>query len=333
MKVLFCGASVTAQDVNRVTNEISGYFPFLQSLLPRNIQIVRLAYGSQQFSCMGIFSLSKIIENNPDFVFLEWMTTGEKKVDSSQIISTTTMLRKHGIGVIWLLLPRLDFQDYTLKYDTLISLGSKITILSLLEHIESDDLSLYLRDLVHTNSNGALHYAQIIQKNFDRVVGEELQRLEEVSRYFPVDQPFVHLSSEEQELLYNEIDASYELMVGSTLEIMVSNSKKIGFWCETNPVSPILMVKVNQQPCKTVTIVDRWSFYARKILKPTISLDINSSISIRVHDQLPDYASVCPKLLTPEYNASIPKSSTNLTWKLESIFIQRTASIRHSLVF
>jgi len=327
MKILFVGASVTAQSINRNNCEITGYYVRLEQELASKFELTRLAYGSHQFHAMGVFSLSKIIELKPQVAVLEWMTTGEKTVRKDQIVSSTSLLRKHGIGVIWLVLPRLDSEAYTSKYEALNSLKDEITIMSLLDVLDSGNIDLMLRDKVHTNQLGAVHYAKLMADRLEDSIQSEFEKISQMNSRYSDGKDKYSLSHQEASLLYDEVAMERDLAVGENLELHVSRSVRIGFLSETNPRAPILSLAVDNKSPKLISIVDQWSHYSRIVLKPILSLSEESIINISIHHRLPDYNTLCPRLLEEPYSQRLPLFSNDLLWSLKSIYIQAGATI------
>ena len=331
MNLLFFGASVTAQSFNRKTNQISGYVNSLEKRLSDSVIIDRLTYGSCQFRVMGKLPLEKIISSRPDFLIVEWMTTSEKEIDPEQIIYSTSLLRKHGIGVIWLILPRQDGDKYIDKYELLRSLSPQITILDIESKIGINQLSTILRDVVHTNNDGAELYAQMIEEQLPLTIEKESMVVNNIISKQDKFNLKSSLTQGEKSLLYREVPLSFELKPSEQLEIYVSNSDAIGFWCQTNPTSPILSIYVDNELWKNISVVDRWSHYKRNILKPFIKTKDCHSVTISIVDEMPDYASVVPRLLENEYNSLLPDSPKNLSWVVHSVYVQTDSSFDYTI--
>ena len=167
VKIHIHGASVTAQ------NGTDGYFNALTELIKGNekftIHLSRTAYGASHFDLAGYFFLEDIFNWRPDFCLLEWCTTSAKSFDEIKLQNVISRLVRNNIIPVWLILPRADdvaAQRKIVAQARATSTLYKLPFIDLSDLISDDiDASLILRDVVHTNRNGA-KLGGDIQKSF-----------------------------------------------------------------------------------------------------------------------------------------------------------------------
>ena len=195
MKIIFFGASVTAQTVNHKTNEVTGYFPLLKDFYKKNdstIELDRVTAGSSHFNDAGYCLLDKVISLNPDVVFLDWNSTSLAKFDPILFSSFLLKLQQAKAYAVFMLLPRksclLNYKERANNDQVFNHINSKVGCLDLYEELKIDEAlcSKYLRDECHTTPIGAKKYAEtIIRKINDIKASRVSHELEDIDRPTP----------------------------------------------------------------------------------------------------------------------------------------------------
>ena len=159
--VSFFGASVTQQK--------NGYVDFFAKLCEDTINVKKYGYGSMHIYDAGISFINNVINDKPNYCFIDWFSTGFINADSyiKQFIDTIVLkLIEINCVPIFLLFDRkdmctkiLDMYNYVTDYAN----QNNINYISMFNNQNIDKL---LRDCVHTTELGANHYGNIIYNEF-----------------------------------------------------------------------------------------------------------------------------------------------------------------------
>lgn len=301
MKIVFFGASVTAQNVNHKTNEATGYFPLLDKFYKENdssIELDRVTAGSSHFNDAGYCLLDKVISLNPDVVFLDWNSTSLAKFDPILFGSFLEKLQQARAHAVFMLLPRKScLKNYKERPNTaqvLNSIGPKVDCLDLYEELKLDEALCfeYLRDECHTTPFGAEKYAKTIIRKIDKIKASNinwgLERHDKVSpclKLVPVSR--------------FSISPKYTDVYGLNLAIRKMPSHFNGLTIlldnKVGPFSPVCSISVIDLDLKKETSVwDRYCYYTRQNFTSLscfrgITVDQVLEVKISILSKDPDY--------------------------------------------
>lgn len=160
LNILFHGASVTEQ------NHETSYFHQLQLLCQRRPDLIlrKKGYGGRHLNDAGFLTIGYDTEYVTDICFLDWNSTGLDFFDDDKLKYIIGTLLDKKIVPIFLIFARAD------SLDGLSNRRSESQIIKFCDKYEIPLLDLRnavsvkddLRDVVHTNINGALKYANLI---------------------------------------------------------------------------------------------------------------------------------------------------------------------------
>lgn len=268
MKILFYGASVTAQSGE------GGYFQHIVRMLD-SIEVVRLSYNASHLQFAGVAMLQKVIDESPQICFLDWVTPSTLSFPENTVRRVNNALLSHGIFPVWLLFPRTDDLD-----------SSRNCCLQVFEEVERDtqvekivdnfpdlknNISHYLRDVVHTNERGAKLYANWIKDVFQRV-----------SHKLALQQ-FTQLDNKESQFIPKIVSQKGAIshQKNLMLKFKANSTGKLKFfvYCVIGPNSPILRLKLNESGYSkgaeaSKIVVDQWCYYEREMLVNMPDFDI-----------------------------------------------------------
>ena len=112
----FFGASVTQQS--------SGYVSKIDELSNNTYQILRRGYGSMHLYDAGVCFIDDIIDEKPDYCFLDWFNTGFILTDMKRLSTyLDSIIRKIYLNnciPIFLLLDRMDMCENRLKFYNIV---------------------------------------------------------------------------------------------------------------------------------------------------------------------------------------------------------------------
>jgi hypothetical protein len=278
MKILFFGASVTAQSGS------SSYFHLLNDLFDgENIFIEKLGVGACHFDDAGFYFCPEVVKRMPDWCVLEWNTTGLGRFDEYKLKSILSLLNSACIRTAFLILPRLDTNISCNRrcedqvYEVAKSTGSPLLDLRNLSQIEAG-----LRDKVHTNSVGARNYAECIRSWIDSDFGSVTFAPKDWPEYGPVGRI-------EEEILFH--DSSMMLI---SLNRAGNNIPEIVMDVQVGP--NMLNLKID---CgiKVIdySLVDPWAYYERRMFRRVWKAEKNDEreeflINIGTSNLKPDYS-------------------------------------------
>lgn len=159
-KIAIFGASVTSQSNG------SGYVDCLTELLrPIQIELLRFSHPSCHFNDAGYFFHDRVLNANPSICIFEWNTTGLGDFSEEKLSLVINSMLERNISIGFLILPRVGINTITNRNaeNQIIELAKRHTY-PILDLRSDFDASRYLRDDVHTNSEGAIYYADKIYK-------------------------------------------------------------------------------------------------------------------------------------------------------------------------
>ena len=161
LKINFFGASVTQQK--------DGYAWVFKNENPK-VECKIFGYGANHISGAGICYLDDVLSNEPDFLVLDWFSTGYCKEENYLKIREyiDAILRKTinaGVRPIFLFLPQESVPR--MLYDQLIEYISKFNVPVLDCDTKFNGRKDILRDTVHTNELGSNLYANELKRYFE----------------------------------------------------------------------------------------------------------------------------------------------------------------------
>lgn len=170
MLVVAFGASVTQQGTHHVTGEVTGYVPWLKKILADfdgSIAVDSIGAGSSHFNDAGYVLLDRVIALKPDFLILDWHSTGIGRFDDDLWASAVRILRQSGIPTLITVLPTIYLLSAARERPNIqqarAACGDNIYMLNLSRLVGTSIVpEVHLRDGVHTNQLGAQVYAEII---------------------------------------------------------------------------------------------------------------------------------------------------------------------------
>ncbi|QKX18088.1 hypothetical protein [Microbulbifer sp. YPW1] len=274
MKVVFYGASVTAQRFN------SGYYQVLQERLAKSSLVVtidRVAYGASHLDWAGFAMIDKVLELKPDICFLDWVTPSSSEFCPEKIHFISKLLLDRGCLPVWVLLPRMD--DYSCRRtccDQLrnYALEHNIPCHELLKEtgIVQAELADLLRDVVHTTEQGAVKYSEYFFKLIQYYSEIRIADLYSLARdtYKSHDEvgapPAIYSVDGEV-----SIKSSLEIKVITDLETRSGGAVEVFLFARIGPRIPCLSFKVHTDAGglvhkQSLNFADPWCYYERNML-------------------------------------------------------------------
>jgi hypothetical protein len=325
MKIVFFGASVTAQSVSHSTGTVTGYVDSLSlGYSPSCYIIDRVAYGSSQYSNMGVHGLSNALLKIPNVIFFEWYTTGETCLPKENLQLQHRLLRSLGVEMILLVLPskRHAKTDTIPKYEDLDTMN--IPFLDLRYLLDDESSEPFLRDEVHTNELGAQIYSKCIHSYIQEFVLASAPK----PVFTGIHDLISQIDIEYQSVLSREIPLNLHLSANETLSLTASQDSSIIFTLTRGPRTPNVTVHyANSAVTHDITLVDRWSYYDRSSSGMELSLAENREILVTPKAAIPDYSKLCPRLLEQEYSANRVSDPFDLRLSLKSVFVPISSSV------
>ena len=282
MKIIFFGASVTAQTTNSSTNQISGYYPLVLEYFARNhpnIMIDRIAAGSSHFDNAGYCLLDKAIEKSPDILFIDWNSTGSSSFDPLLFNSFLAKLSCHSIFPVFMLLPRASLLGNHMQrrnvqqvYDKVANSSSILDLYKEL-NINSTNYTNLLRDECHTNNVGAKAYAEVIIERLNLLLKQRLNQPhgsitdQPVSSIIPVSVKNVSSSF----IKASRLEMQLEVVKTPYSKITIILENKIG------PYSPVCSLKGTSIDDTKFSVWDPYCHYERANFTSIPSIRINDN--------------------------------------------------------
>lgn len=163
-KIAFFGASITQQK--------TGYVHHFKELNP-SYNIQQFGYGSMYITDAGICFIDNVIDQKPDYCFLDWFSPAcyrpPKKI-KDYIDAIIEKLFKIECHPIFLFFYRKNMDNRWFEmFDYIKEYGKNLNINNIdLSKIKNPDQ--YLRDTIHTNDHGSEKYANLINKEFNKMI-------------------------------------------------------------------------------------------------------------------------------------------------------------------
>jgi len=280
MKIVIYGASVTAQKGE------TGYFEQLAKLVDDKIEIVRLPFGASHLQFAGLAMIQKVLDEKPDFCILDWVTPSTKSFPDGIVERINNILIANNIKPIWVLLPRTDDIDASREccQQVVAAQSELVKVFNFqLSGYRESDLSKILRDVVHTNSEGAERYARFMYQ----IINENCLKNGLIK-----DIPIEATSIPKIITCEGRLSQSHPL----TVSIKVSEECNIALYClaTIGPASPVIELqllsngKVIQNYVRNV--VDPWCYYERTMLLnlPSLKRVPEGDYSIRIQTSVAD---------------------------------------------
>lgn len=242
----FFGASVTQQS--------SGYISKIDELSNHTYQILQRGYGSMHLYDAGVCFIDDIIDEKPDYCFLDWFSTGFILTDIKGLSTyLDCIIRKIYLNnciPIFLLLDRMDMCENRLKfYNIVIEYANEYNIhcVKLYNNKNVKDL---LRDTVHTNELGSNYYGGKIYDFFkDNVINDD------VPRKIPPGNEMSLIKSITQDIIVND-------------NIKLKGKfKLIGIYQNIGPFSGMYEIDTDCSTVQKFNLWDQWCHYNRLNIK------------------------------------------------------------------
>lgn len=261
-KLAFFGASVTKQGKD------SGY---ITQLSEYNEYIIKgFGHGGMHLSNAGICFIDEVIEWQPDVCFLEWFTSATLNESQGLFKYLDTLIYRFtqaNVKLILLLLPhgewtaqRQEMCDQAQKY----ALSYNIQTISLINAFPN--LTDLLRDIVHTNTVGAIAYAEEIIKQYKEIKPQLCNRLPSKSRYLNINK------------LTPESGVGFKF--NNKLEFTLKG-EIIAIYMNVGPYS--CQVKISPTD-RIYTVWDEWCYWERPSMKIPLWSDEYTSYTLTVLD-------------------------------------------------
>jgi hypothetical protein len=265
MKVLVYGASVTAQ------KDEGGFYQHLKN--QRGFDLLRISFGASHLQFAGLAMISKVLAEKPDVCVLDWVTPSTKSFPDGIVERINRILIQHNIFPIWVLFPRTDDPYCSRECCEQIKAHASESVW-VRSFVESDfgnnsDLKSILRDVVHTNKEGAQLYAKFIEEILLDYHSSNYELCSDINQNQSISESIPLLL--QHNFTINK-DNSYKLR----LTILDKCDLNIFVLCQIGPTSPVIDVKLkkNEKVVNTYqrNVVDPWCYYTRDMLinLPTI---------------------------------------------------------------
>ena len=262
MLINFFGASVTQQK--------NGYVDIFDKLLKtHNIDsnVKKYGYGSMHIHDAGVCFINNVIENNPNFCFIDWFSTGF--INNTNYIKQyidTIILKLFSIKCIpiFLLFDRIDIDKARLDmYDYVIEYANEYNI-NYISIFNNDNKIELLRDDVHTTELGSNYYGTIIYNNFmDKIINLNFN-----TNKYPLKN------------MYYDINI---LDINDTVNnniILYGNAKVIGIYQKIGLYSGVINIINENNESEQHFIWDQWCHFERHNIK--LSFDIKNKLIIKI---------------------------------------------------
>lgn len=256
MKIVIYGASVTAQKGD------TGYFEQLTKLVDGKIELVRLPFGASHLQFAGLAMMQKVLDEKPDYCILDWITPSTKSFPAGIVDRINNILLVNKIIPIWVLFPRTDDIEASREScQQVIAAQSEFVKVFNFQRssYRESDLSIILRDVVHTNFEGAVRYANFVHQ----IINEScLKKGSKMS--FPTSKIMV------PKLITCEgvLSKTHPL----TVAIKVVEECNIALYClaSIGPASPVIELQLissgKEIQSHIRNVVDPWCYYERIML-------------------------------------------------------------------
>jgi hypothetical protein len=305
MKVVCFGASVTQQERNHVTNEITGYAPHLRALLSSSIldaELEVIAAGSAHFDCAGYSLLSDVIVKSPDVLILDWHATGLDRFNQLQWHSFISELLDNNILILIAVFPRRScFESRSMRPNFYQAEEVCCETIKIVDGYQFRDFSpeKHLRDEVHTTPAGALLYAENLFAEIDSLIKMNPSKSEDAGANMG---PF-YIASSKRPSVGKHVLCYDSYLEFDSIELVCTPDgtlprPAILFDAFIGPDSPVLLVQEAGSDDRLLSLWDPWCHFSRNNYR---RLELNTSFSnptlvnISIAEASPDYASCANK--------------------------------------
>lgn len=293
--VCFFGASVSEQSKHHATQETTGYVTYLSELLNAkyNIATSRITSGSNSIDDAGVTYVHRVINQNPNVCVLDWATPECTDCNQHSIEFIYSELLENKIIPLTVIFPRKDRDQSSTPLSLKLHKFCEaycLPFIDLSKIIDKSELSILLRDLVHTNSEGAKKYALLLvdpirkatvpETTFDRLA--LLQKHYFVTKVISKEKP----PNSTKRLFLSIESTAIQGKVKFFLE------QRVGPWSTFLDVYSFKNGNYNTL-LQTIPLYDSWCWRERQCLKEITSwIELPTpSIKVQQSDKLPIYGS------------------------------------------
>lgn len=264
MRICFYGASVTEQKNN------TGYVPVFKNILEENqlnnFEIIQKGFGSMHLFDAGICKIDEIINEKPNYTFLDWFSTGYIETNADKLeLYLGVIIRKLMLiqsNICFLLFDRSEMCENRLKmYYLIINYANKYNI-HYIKLYNNSNVKELLRDSVHTNEVGAKFYAETIFDYFTKNMHNK-------------DITYANIPNE------NEYSIIKTLKIDKKIDdkiVLFGNFKLIGIYQTIGNFSGIVEIIKNNTDKSFFSIWDQWCHYSRNNIK--INIEWSNTVEI-----------------------------------------------------
>ena len=260
MKISFFGASVTQQ---------KGYVDeFEKRMLPNNynINVYKHGYGSTHLNDAGMCYINKVLENNPNYLFIEWFVTGYTDVCCDVYLDTIINKCANIMCIpVFLLLDRTDIEK-RISFNNKIKEYATTYNIHYIEIINIENREKYLRDTVHTTELGSHYYADIIYNYFITNIYDKEYNFTLIKTILPTIY---------NNILYIDINKTFHnnIIIEGICEI-------IGIYQKLGPYSGVCEINYNNGKTEKCNLWDQWCYFERNNIKLKFTVDKSIKINI-----------------------------------------------------
>lgn len=263
-KIAFFGASVTQQ--------VDGYWKYFSINNP-NFDVKNFGYGSMHLNDAGIVYVDEVLSYEPNFCFIDWFSTGYIEYEKENFED----MKKYIDAILYKFLSKniqlifLTFPDVSLNSRTNKPVNKKDIYKKLNGYIRSfgvptidisetfDDLSIILRDGIHTTQQGSIMYSEKITDEFLNTIYHKskiVYNYPEKNKYCEVKKLEINTK------VYKEL-------------VLEGNGEVIGISQVVGPYSGLLDING-----KIFNNWDRWCYYERPMVN--LKFDVLNNCVIKI---------------------------------------------------
>jgi hypothetical protein len=278
-KITFFGASVTEQQ--------NGYVKYFTELCGDRFHISKYGYGSMHIKDAGIIFIDKVLQEKPQYCFIEWFCTW--------FVPTTEILEEYLNAIVYKLfnnncLPifvllsgdkSILYPDRIRMYKDAINYAKQnnIPFISIYDHpeIQQYETSTLFRDSVHTKDVGSKIYANIIYDQFINEIYEKFDLPNNPELEFPLSSP---RTPPPQTRFHDikKIEFPHNVEITKTIEIN-GEGRILGLHQNIGPHSGLIEIS-NGSYKQQYNLWDMWCYYCRDTIKIDVELDGYLKISV-----------------------------------------------------
>jgi hypothetical protein len=236
-KILIYGASVTAQAGD------TGYFDKVKNSLESNniCHVSRIYYGGCHLDDAGFYKFEEVQTELYDYIVFEWNTTGLIQYNELKLCYLLQKINAKGSKPIFMILPQeANISKNRNAENQIIALTKSydIPLLDMRINLDLATFRSYVRDVVHTNVNGADFYSLTMIKFFSEIV-------ESPEKYW---NKFNQLSKDDLSFLSAKVKPfDIELKSNQILKFIIksksSNFSEILIRQRIGPFSPVVSIE------------------------------------------------------------------------------------------